>query len=66
MTGGAVYVEKILVAGENLPAAWPVDGTTGYDFMDQVGAVLHDGAGPWRWTGCGPPAARMRSPLIPS
>ncbi len=31
--------------GEHLPADWPCDGTTGYDFMDQVGAVLHDAAG---------------------
>lgn len=30
-----VYVEKILAPGENLPA-WPVEGTTGYDFIGQV------------------------------
>ena len=40
-----VWVEKILAAGESLPAAWDTDGTTGYDFMDQVGAVLHDPSG---------------------
>lgn len=28
-----IYVEKILEEGEPLPAAWPVAGTTGYDFM---------------------------------
>lgn len=28
-----IYVEKILEEGESLPAAWPVAGTTGYDFM---------------------------------
>lgn len=39
-----VIVEKILAPGEALPAGWGVDGTTGYDFMDQVNAVLHDGA----------------------
>lgn len=38
-----LIVEKILAPGEALPAGWGVDGTTGYDFMDQVGAVLHDG-----------------------
>jgi (1->4)-alpha-D-glucan 1-alpha-D-glucosylmutase len=27
-----VYVEKILQPGEALPASWPVEGTTGYDF----------------------------------
>lgn len=41
----ALYLEKILAPGEALPADWPCDGTTGYDFMDQVGGVLHDAAG---------------------
>jgi (1->4)-alpha-D-glucan 1-alpha-D-glucosylmutase len=38
-----LIVEKILAPGEALPAGWGVDGTTGYDFMDEVNAVLHDG-----------------------
>ncbi len=38
----SLHVEKIVAAGESLPAAWTCDGTTGYDFMDQVGALLHD------------------------
>jgi (1->4)-alpha-D-glucan 1-alpha-D-glucosylmutase len=40
---GAPYiiVEKILAPRERLPADWLADGTTGYDFMDQVSAVLH-------------------------
>ncbi len=38
-----LIVEKILAPGEALPTDWGVDGTTGYDFMDQVDAVLHDG-----------------------
>ena len=44
---GAPYilVEKILAPGEPLPRDWRTDGTTGYDFMDQVAAVLHDPAG---------------------
>ncbi|WP_102324224.1 malto-oligosyltrehalose synthase [Komagataeibacter saccharivorans] len=45
LPGAVIYVEKILLPDEQLPAAWPVDGTTGYDFMDQVAAVLHDPAG---------------------
>ncbi|BAK82563.1 malto-oligosyltrehalose synthase [Komagataeibacter medellinensis] len=65
--GGTVYVEKILVAGESLPTAWPVDGTTGYDFMDQVGAVLHDGAGAVvldrLWATCGPDAQPL-DPIV--
>jgi (1->4)-alpha-D-glucan 1-alpha-D-glucosylmutase len=28
-----IWVEKIVAAGEWLPAAWPVDGTTGYEFI---------------------------------
>jgi (1->4)-alpha-D-glucan 1-alpha-D-glucosylmutase len=42
--GGYVVVEKILHAGETMPAAWQMDGTTGYDFMDEVSSVLHDGS----------------------
>ncbi len=38
-------VEKILGAGEQLPDDWAVDGTSGYDFMDQVSALLHDASG---------------------
>ncbi|MFC3126253.1 malto-oligosyltrehalose synthase [Pseudoroseomonas globiformis] len=40
-----ILVEKILASDEPLPVRWRTDGTTGYDFMDQVGAVLHDPAG---------------------
>ncbi|MGH2519277.1 MAG: malto-oligosyltrehalose synthase, partial [Chloroflexota bacterium] len=31
-----VVVEKILSEGETLPASWPVHGTTGYDFLNDV------------------------------
>ena len=37
-----IVVEKILAHGELLPASWPVDGTTGYDFMEHVAALLVD------------------------
>ena len=40
-----IVVEKILAQRERLPADWLADGTTGYDFMDQVSAVLHDPEG---------------------
>jgi (1->4)-alpha-D-glucan 1-alpha-D-glucosylmutase len=40
-----IVIEKILGAGEELSAEWECDGTSGYDFMDQVSAVLHDPAG---------------------
>jgi (1->4)-alpha-D-glucan 1-alpha-D-glucosylmutase len=32
--------EKILARGENLPQEWPMDGTTGYDFMNAALGVL--------------------------
>jgi malto-oligosyltrehalose synthase len=40
---GSAYlvVEKILLAGETLPNDWQCDGTTGYDFMDQVSRLQH-------------------------
>lgn len=37
-----LHVEKILAEGEALPVGWACDGTTGYDFMDQAGAWLHE------------------------
>ncbi|MDR6873086.1 (1-_4)-alpha-D-glucan 1-alpha-D-glucosylmutase [Bosea sp. BE125] len=36
-----LIVEKILAPGEPIPAGWDVDGSTGYDFMDQVSAFQH-------------------------
>jgi (1->4)-alpha-D-glucan 1-alpha-D-glucosylmutase len=42
---GPLYlvVEKILGHGERLPADWPVDGTTGYDFLNAVNGLFVDG-----------------------
>lgn len=40
-----ILVEKILAAGERLPEDWPVEGTTGYDFMAELGGLLHDPSG---------------------
>ncbi|HEY8605489.1 MAG TPA: malto-oligosyltrehalose synthase [Noviherbaspirillum sp.] len=39
-----IIVEKILGQDEQLRANWEIDGTSGYDFMDRVGALLHDRA----------------------
>ncbi|SNS54025.1 maltooligosyl trehalose synthase [Noviherbaspirillum humi] len=48
-----LIVEKILAPEEQLRAGWEIDGTSGYDFMDRVGAVMHDPAGEapltWLW-----------------
>jgi len=35
-----VWVEKILTRGETLPPQWPVEGTTGYEFLNDVLGVL--------------------------
>ncbi len=40
-----VVVEKILEPGETLPRDWPVAGTTGYDALHAVTAVLTDPGG---------------------
>lgn len=40
-----LVVEKILSEGERMPSTWGVDGTSGYDFMDQVSGVFHDPSG---------------------
>lgn len=39
-----IVVEKILISGETLPASWPIDGTTGYDFLEKIGGLLVDPA----------------------
>ena len=63
-----IVVEKILAEEESLRSDWRVDGTTGYEFMDQVSAVLHDEEGEaplsglWRsLTGDGADFPRRRS-----
>ena len=40
-----IWIEKILAPHERLASDWLTDGTTGYDFMNDVSAVLHDPAG---------------------
>jgi (1->4)-alpha-D-glucan 1-alpha-D-glucosylmutase len=41
----ALLVEKILGVGEELPASWPVEGTTGYEALREIGGVFIDPAG---------------------
>lgn len=59
-----IVVEKILAHGERLPLEWPVDGTTGYEFIDACADLFCDGRGLDRLrngfaarTGALPPAA---------
>ena len=40
-----IWIEKILAPHEALSSDWLTDGTTGYDYMNDVAAVLHDPAG---------------------
>lgn len=37
-----IVVEKILEPSERLPGSWPIQGTTGYEFLDNVCALLCD------------------------
>ncbi|HEQ98958.1 MAG TPA: malto-oligosyltrehalose synthase [candidate division Zixibacteria bacterium] len=42
-TGDAfIVVEKILEEDEQLPSEWPVQGTTGYEFLNHVNGLLCD------------------------
>ncbi|MCG8400525.1 MAG: malto-oligosyltrehalose synthase [Firmicutes bacterium] len=43
--GFYVLVEKILGAEEELPAGWPVSGTSGYDFLNLVNGLFVHGEG---------------------
>lgn len=40
-----IVVEKILAEDEVLPPDWPVQGTTGYEFIDAITDLLADGEG---------------------
>ncbi|MDR6609388.1 malto-oligosyltrehalose synthase [Pseudomonas synxantha] len=40
-----IYVEKILGEGETLHRDWSVDGSTGYEFMNQLSLLQHDPRG---------------------
>ncbi|MGV3762785.1 malto-oligosyltrehalose synthase [Parapedobacter sp.] len=39
-----IVVEKILQPNEHLPGQWPIQGTSGYDFLAMANAVLTDGS----------------------
>jgi (1->4)-alpha-D-glucan 1-alpha-D-glucosylmutase len=43
--GFYIVVEKILAHHERLPETWPVAGTTGYDFLNQLNGLFVDPAG---------------------
>lgn len=40
-----ILAEKILESDEKLPPDWPVEGTTGYDFLNLAGGLFVDAAG---------------------
>jgi len=40
-----IFVEKILSRGERLRDEWPVAGTTGYDFLNEIESAFIDPAG---------------------
>ena len=43
--GFPIFVEKILSFGETLPRDWPVQGTTGYEFLNGLEDIFIDPAG---------------------
>jgi (1->4)-alpha-D-glucan 1-alpha-D-glucosylmutase len=45
-----LVVEKILHPGEDLPVSWPVDGTTGYDALREIGGVFVDASAEQAYT----------------
>lgn len=45
-----LLVEKILEPGESLPASWPVDGTTGYNFLCALSGVFINGSSEQQFT----------------
>ncbi len=47
-----LIAEKILAAGEDLPRSWPLDGTTGYDFVGLATSLLVDPRGLVALTEC--------------
>ncbi len=47
-----LLTEKILERGERVPSGWPVDGTTGYDFLNHATRVLADPGGEEPLTRC--------------
>ncbi len=40
-----IIVEKILMPGETLRSSWPVEGTSGYDFLNAAGRLFVDPRG---------------------
>ena len=39
-----IVVEKILEPAESLPSSWPIQGTTGYDYLNVAGGLMIDPA----------------------
>lgn len=40
-----IFVEKILAVGETVPSKWPVEGTTGYEFISECEPAFVDPSG---------------------
>jgi (1->4)-alpha-D-glucan 1-alpha-D-glucosylmutase len=40
-----ILAEKVLEGAERVPSSWPIDGTTGYDFLNHAMRVLTDPGG---------------------
>lgn len=62
----AIVVEKILGADETLDPSWPVDGTTGYEFVDRALALFVDPAGSARLLALGAALTGSHDPAFAS
>lgn len=45
LPGTGIWVEKILGEHESLPATWPVEGTTGYEYLNVLNGLFVDPRG---------------------
>ncbi|QGN48354.1 malto-oligosyltrehalose synthase [Micromonospora sp. WMMC415] len=59
-----IVVEKVVAVGENLPATWPVDGTTGYEALREICGVFVDPGGRDGLAAAAGPAGRTRFPAV--
>ena len=62
---GGIYTvaEKILGPDEELPLGWPLEGTTGYDFLARVNGLFCDSANEARFTKIYAAFTGLKSPL---
>jgi malto-oligosyltrehalose synthase len=61
-----IFVEKILAPDERLRSSWPVQGTTGYEFLNALENIFIDPDGLPETTGDGTSSATQRFATLPT